>query len=211
MANLLRSLMLCALAQALPAYAHSCQNQMHFPDGKMFQVEREISTQGTFGIYLLTNGTVLRTSNGEPEQIIRHNDGFRALAERHIPVPRRLGFNRGLWSVSTFEEIEFHLSDVLAKDSEIGGNRFAELVDEFAFFAFKFATLNKVGSLSARKIAYVKNKGWMIVDWLDNHQSGITRNPFDDVLDIMDTSLDLNRVAVLREASASALAAARGR
>lgn len=210
MANLLRSLMLCALAMARPAFAHSCQNQLHFADGQLFEVERELSTDGKFGIYLLKNGTVLRAAR-DAQDIIRHNDGFRGLAERHIPVPRRLGFNRGLWAVSQFEEIEFFLSDVLKKDSEIGGNRFALLVDEFAFFAFKFATLNKVGGFSARKIAYVKNKGWMIIDWLDNHQSGITRNPFDEVFDIMDPALDLDRVAVLREVSASALAAARGR
>jgi hypothetical protein len=211
MANLLRSLMLCALIHALPAFAHSCQNELHLSDGKLFQIESVVSNDGKYTVYLLTNGTLLRVAKDDPQNIIRHNDGFRGLAERHIPVPRRLGFNRGLWAVSQFEEIEFFLSDVLKKGSEIGGNRFALLVDEFAFFAFKFATLNKVGGLSARKIAYVKNKGWMIIDWLADHQSGITRNPFDDVLDIMDESLDLERVAILREASASSLAAARGR
>ena len=108
-------------------------------------------------------------------------------------------------------DIEFTLLDVVREGSSISAEKFEQLREEFGKFAFKFNGFNKVAGLSLQNIAYVRNRGWMLVNWLDGHKVGYRLNPFDGVFSDDSQLLMKDRLLALGKTSAEAITLARGR
>lgn len=184
---------------------------VQFEDGSTFQILDVLSLRNN-GIFLLPKNRILRVALYDNKSLEAYVTGYRTLAEHHVPVAKMFGSNPKQWVVSEYLDIEFLLRDVVEVKSQISDARFIKLLEEFKTFAFKFAGLNFVDDLSLTNVAYVKNRGWMIIDWLDGHKTGRKANPFVHlfVRRFPDPTFNNQRLEAFRVATDETIAFARG-
>lgn len=151
--------------------------RIEFNDGKIFNVKRVFSNDGSYNIILeLDDGRLLRVPKTDlyPHGIEAYVNAHKKIAEKGVPLPQIYEVG-AKFDYLVYEKVTNDLGIKNFKDYLMRKNQFtkeiqAKLEAEFLEFAKKTSPLTVIGDFKADQIVYSNTRGWVIVDVNSNVQ-----------------------------------------
>ncbi|MBL7671234.1 MAG: hypothetical protein JNM39_12185 [Bdellovibrionaceae bacterium] len=178
-------------------------NIIEFQDGKKYLIQKVLSVESADGIFQLQGNRILRVPmqrvGGDPgfNTINQTLDGYEALKNAGISVPKILEFERGTRVVAEYIDINFKLVDLFNGKVHLSEEELSRVKEEFNEFVKKFRDFNMVADLHKDQIVYSSVRGWVLLDWRDYHRIGRKVNPFIHCWFNMTTEPDLYNVEMV--------------
>lgn len=179
------TLFVCFHLSAVPSEGRrffKAGDQVELPNGDVFTLDSllnsngkgQVKTGSTTDIFSVVESDHIAIRVDRPpfeeNYVLKTVQGYQALKDQGVPTVQVLFYSNSYdWAAVERVKPRFYLRDFLRDPFQWNDVERAEMVESLKNFARRAALFKSIGDLNAGQIVWVEGRGWVLLDWTDEH------------------------------------------